>query len=184
MFEYRTFKWMRSLLTICCLSLPICFAQHHNVHVRGTSPQSSGSILPPGTIDGSANPELIPDVIAYRIFLSAACQQPNSPIDEKARQAAMLSQARLSPAELVAAVSILANYQQQMSALEQAYNAAVAAKSNAAIRSGFAAQRDAIVTATKGALAGSLSGPAMARFDQLIQSEKRRMKLMPFPAMP
>jgi hypothetical protein len=101
----------------------------------------------------------------------------------------MLSQAHLSAAELAVIVDILAGYQQQMTALEKAYNAAVAAALAARSAStdwalkDFPAQRDAIVTGTKVALAARLSAPAMARLDQLVQSEKRRMKIVPFPPM-
>jgi len=35
--------------------------------------------LPPGTIDGSVTPELIPDIVAFRLFFSVACEGPANP---------------------------------------------------------------------------------------------------------
>jgi hypothetical protein len=123
--------------------------------------------------------------VAYRLFLNAACEQPQSKLDEKARQRAMLFRALLSEAELTATAGILAGYQQQMMVLEQSWNAAVAAgETPNASTQNFPAQRDAIVAAAKAALAASLSAPGMARLDQLIQSEKRHMKVVPYPNMP
>ncbi|MGA3077046.1 MAG: hypothetical protein ABSG56_25610 [Bryobacteraceae bacterium] len=111
--------------------------------------------------------------------------QTQSTLDEKARQRAILSRAQLSETELAAVVGILAGYQQQMGAIEGSWNAAVAAGEtpNAATQN-FPAQRDAIVTAARAALAASLSAQGMARLDQLIQSEKGHMKVVPYPNMP
>ncbi len=159
----------------------ICLAQHQHVH-----PQTSGAgKLPPGTIDGSVTPQLITDAVAYKLFLDAACEQPQSTLDERARQRAMLARARLSETELTAAARILAGYQQQMIVLEKDYNAAAASgPPSSAVALGFSGQRDAIVTATRAALATQVSAPGMARLDQLIQSEKRHMKVVPYPSMP
>lgn len=170
-------------LVAVCLSLPVCFAQHQHAQPRGAGNSAAG--LPPGTIDGSVTPQLITDAVAYRLFLNAACQQPQSTLDEKARQRAILSRAQLSETELAAVVGILAGYQQQMGVIEGSWNAAVAAGEtpNAATQN-FPAQRDAIVTAARAALAASLSAQGMARLDQLIQSEKGHMKVVPYPNMP
>src|SRR5581483_12211341 len=123
MFANKTYWRISSILTIC-LSSSICFAQHHEIHVRSATSQAGGSILPPGTIDGAIHPELIPDATAYRLFLSAACEQPTSQLDEKARQRALLARAQLSEDELATIGVILADYRQRITELEQAYNAA------------------------------------------------------------
>jgi hypothetical protein len=165
-------------LAAICLSLSVCYAQHQHVHV-----QPAGN-LPAGTIDGSVSPQLITDAVAYRLFFNAACEQPQS-ANEDARQRAMLARAHLSDAELTTVSGILTDYRQQMNALEQAWSAATAGghTPNAATQN-FPAQRDEIVTATKAALAARLSAQGLIKLDQVIQSEKRHMKVVPYPNMP
>ncbi len=47
-----------------------------------------------------------------------------------------------------------------------------------------ASQRDAIVAATRAALAAQVSAPGMARLVQLAQSGKRHMNVVSYPKMP
>ena len=179
----------RPLITLASKLIPIslffsiCFAQHQHVHPLSSA--NGQNNLPPGTIDGALTPQLISDAVAYRLFLNAACEQPQSKLDEKGRQRAMLSRARLTEAEITAVASILAGYHRQIADVERAWNSAVAdPKVASSAAQNFSAQRDALVTATKASLALQLSLGGMHRLDQLIQSEKRNMKVVPYPNMP
>ena len=129
-------------------------------------------------------PQLISDAVAYHLFLSAACEQPQSKLDEKARQRAILSRAQLAEPELAAMAGILAGYHQQMAVLDQSFSSTAAAGERPRAAADYAAQRDAIVTSTRAALAAQLSAGSMARLHQLVQSEKRYMKVIPFPTSP
>ena len=53
-----------------------------------------------GGVDGSVNPELIPDSTAYRVFFRALTADA-----DQQRQQAMLSRAKLAPPDLTAALA-------------------------------------------------------------------------------
>jgi hypothetical protein len=142
-------------------------------------------ILPPGTIDGSVTPELIPDSTASWLFFTAASVKPNRSVNEQARQRALLAGAGLSHEDMIQVATILAEFRDQMTSLEQSYDTAMQAAqaSHSVAELDFTSQRDAVVSATRTVLAAKLSPGALKRLDRLIQSEKRRMKIVPFPGM-
>lgn len=151
-------------------SLP---AQHKHAEARVVE-GTGGAILPPGTIDGSVTADLIPDDTAYRIFLSAASRQPMSPIDELSRQRAMLSRARLSENDFGEFAAIVADFQAKMEALDHSSHSPAIDP---------AVSHNSILMAARNQLATRLSAEGLSNLHRLIQVEKRRMKIVPFPAM-
>lgn len=141
-----------------------------SVLVGPSAAQSSNQV----TVDGSVTPDKIPDSIAYRMFLAAASLNPNSTIGEKARQQAFLSAAGLTAEEIGPAAVVLAQFQQQLMAINQASLSSADQSS----------RLDALVATTNAALAAALSPGSMTRLTKFIQSEKRKIRFVTTAAMP
>lgn len=159
--------------------VPLVPAQHIESHRHIHSGGNAGRLFPAGTVNGAVG-EPIPDTVAYRLFLTAATEHPESKVDEKARQRALLSQARWSEAELHAAAAVLSDYRSALEALAQSFNARVSA--GAAQIEDLNTAQASLVAATRLRLAAFLSPASLTGLDRLVQSEKRKMKIVPFPA--
>jgi hypothetical protein len=142
---------------------------------------TQGKALPPGSIDGSKTPELIPDSTAYRIFFRALTTDA-----DLARQQAMLGRAQLSPADLAHALAVGAQFESLRATYKQHVKDAIAAAqidSTKFDQSALAAEQAALGTQVKSLLQARLSKKGMASLDALIQSEKRNMTISPVPDM-
>ena len=134
----------------------------------------------PVMIDGAKHPELIPDLVAYRLFFITVSEPQQATAEQRARQRAQLLTAGLKEGDLQHASSVLATFKAEYGDLVERYNESV----DVANRSGkapdlqtFLSQQDELVQATREALAGALSPGGMTRFDAHVQSEKRNMRV-------
>jgi hypothetical protein len=128
-------------------------------------------------IDGSVHPELIPDAVAYRLYLVAVSAGPAALPDERARQHSNLQRAGLSDEDIQSAAIVLANFKTQYSALIDQYNQTAEATKSLDGMPLFLAKRDALVQATRDALKSSLTPRGMAGLHVSIQREKAKMKV-------
>lgn len=76
-------------------------------------------------IDGSQHPELIPDSIAYRLFLTVVAEPPNASEERKPRQKAFLRSAGLDDNDIQAAIPVLATFKVKYRDLIETYNQSV-----------------------------------------------------------
>jgi hypothetical protein len=133
-----------------------------------------------GLIDGSQHPELIPDAVAYRLFLLGISEPPNAPEQRKPRQLAFLKSAGLDDSDIKQAIPILAHFKVEYKRLIDDYNQKVV-EANAAHKStdfeGLIFRRDELVESTRDALKRVISPDSMARFDEQVQIQKRNMKV-------
>lgn len=118
-------------------------------------------------IDGSVNPELIPDTLAYRLYFLAVTSLP----PDIGRYAMPLATAT----DLQAATTAIVAFRTAYDSLSNNYNQQVQAGSNPDPNF-FASQRDALVASTRAALQKTLSVDGMQKFDAHVQGEKKRMK--------
>lgn len=81
------------------------------------APPPAGQSDPPGTIDGSKNPELIPDTVAYRLVLLAIAEPENASDAQKARFRAKIGGAQLGEDDIQMLLGIVGPFQNQMDAL-------------------------------------------------------------------
>ncbi len=143
------------------------------------SPESS-SIQSGAVIDGSAHPEKIRDVDAYRLFFAVAAQPANATQTEKSRQLALLRNMRLQRADSDRVISILVDFSDKYDALIKNYNdfatAAETSNTDAEIRS-FRKARDLLVLSTRAKLQATLSFQGMVLLDSFVQKEKKHMKV-------
>src|SRR5579859_4214650 len=155
-------------------------------HARPSVLQSSLSLpsdhvhlgLVPGqVIDGSKNPELIPDSVAYRLYFVATAI-PVLPTDEQTRiQRARLGSTGLAQKDKEALSFVLANFTVQHAEIVKAYNDGAAQVPNKAQCPALAyaqllAQRDQLVHTTRDKLNTLLTPQALTQLDSYIQKEK------------
>lgn len=72
---------------------------------------------PPGTIDGSKNPELIPDEVAYRVLMIAVAEPEDAAEEQKARARAKMHAAHLNDADLDLFLSTANRFVSQVDAI-------------------------------------------------------------------
>jgi hypothetical protein len=163
MIRYVTF------LVLCAFALG-AWAQNPVSHQHATAA--------PDLIDGSKNPELIPDSTAYRLFFLGVSEMPSPSLAETTRQRAHLTRAGLKENDLQAAAPVLASFKTQYAALIAQYNesADVKAGSQAGLAL-FLSKREALVQATRDELRTALSPKGMASFHAHVIAEKVNMKV-------
>lgn len=159
----------------------ILFRRESSV-ARASAPmgQPMATSQTPGLIDGSKNPELIPDSTAYRLFLLTVAVPLDAPPAELKRQHALLRWSGLDENDVQPAVEILSDFRSQYDELVNQYNesAAQADKAGGAPDlQTFLYQRDALVKYTRERLKLNLTPTGMASLDAHVQQEKQGMKV-------
>lgn len=142
------------------------------------SQQHPQAVLPPDTIDGSVTPELIPDIVACRLFFTAASAAPHdvtasashlpSPVGtaESPRQRAKLHPAELNSDDEAALVAILADFRASLDSIQIS-----------------GTSLNDLAQQTLDLLQARMSPDGYQRLLQHIRSEKKKMKMIPFPDM-
>lgn len=141
---------------------------------------------PPGTVDGSKNPELIPDEVAYRLFFLAVAEPQNASDDHKARARAKLNPTGLDEQDTETLLGALAEFRSQIDPL---HTQAVEIRA----RSPFphpdstdwqqlktlGQQRDKVVRDTVTWVPTRLTPLGRQMLDAYLQEAKRGMKIIP-----
>ena len=128
------------------------------------------SPLPAGSIDGAVNPELIPDVVAYRLFFSAAAEGSSPSSLQVVRQDAKLRPIQLAPDDKAALVDALSEFKNNIA---QALT----------LPSPVPGYLDATAQATVDRLRTKMSAGGFQRMEAYVRSQKRLMKRVPYPDM-
>ncbi|MEO8657450.1 MAG: hypothetical protein ABI693_03230 [Bryobacteraceae bacterium] len=133
-------------------------------------------------IDGSQNPTLISDRIAYRLFFLALAEPRNPTPEQRKRLSAKLTLAALSGDDIDFIASALADYQERGTDLLRKHQPTGGSQAIGP-NSTFEDDMDTLVSRTQSAIKARLAPGAFARLDRLVQREKANMKAMPFPQM-
>lgn len=97
---------MRKPLLVGCLALAVCCL---------SSAQSDRQTpLPPGSVDGAINPELIPDEVAFRLFLTSLASTSTPTPAPIAEQKAKLRPIGLSKADTAAVIQALSAFRNSL----------------------------------------------------------------------
>jgi hypothetical protein len=134
----------------------------------------------PNVIDGAVHPELIPDSIAYRLYLVAVSTGANPTKAEQERQHVHLMKTGLDDIDERMLVILLADFRAKYDALVAEYNASA--------RAAFAQNEttdvhillnklDALVQSTRDTISVRLSSQGAAHFHSFVLSEKKNMKV-------
>jgi hypothetical protein len=155
----------RSIFVLLTLLLPSWFLL---AQVLGSNSPS----LPPGFIDGSKTPDLIPDHAAFRlVFLSLTMSASTQ--NAMARQDAFVDKVGLSDVDKATLKRVLITFASEHSALEQA----IAAKGSGSPE--LLAQGWTIVQATRDLLTHQLTAEGNARLVQYVIRAKAHMRVRP-----
>jgi hypothetical protein len=171
------------------------------VVVTGTPPQEANTTTqaqvptakpdPPGTIDGSKNPELIPDDVAYRLVLLAVAEPEDATDTQKARFRAKIAPAGVDEEDTEAFLGILGPFQKQLDALNT--QAEEIRARNPFPRPGavdyqklleLSKQRQQVFAEAMSAVPARLSLAGAAKLQAYVQNKKRGMKYLPDMPMP
>lgn len=149
-----------------------------------TSPSTAGhqhGVGPTQVIDGSLNPELIPDSTACRLFFLVAGTAPNPKAEEKARQLAHVDKIGLNTEDRELLIPILNAFKAQYADLIQHYNVSAEALATAGQVpdvNAFLVQRENLVQETRDKLLKVLTPEGVNLLNQHLQLEKRAMRLV------
>jgi len=167
-------------LAIVFLYCAAAFGQLPKDKLDGMSSTHMHSNAANDMIDGAQHPELIPDVVAYRLFLLGISEPPNAPEERKPRQLAFLRSAGLDDNDINEAIPILSGFKQEYKQMIDQYNQSVL-EANAQRRNpdfeGLIVRRDELVRSTRDALKRAISTAGMAQFDEYVQLQKRNIKI-------
>jgi len=141
---------------------------------------------PPGTIDGSKNPELIPDDAAYRAVFVALAEREEATEAEKAVFRDTAASTGLDEQDTEALFRILAAFRKQMDDLRAQAKQILtrnpiplAGTSDYQQLVELSKKQGAAFREATSALPARLSLEGVAKFDAYVQKEKRRMKYRP-----
>ena len=160
---------------------PICTQRSRCSSSATASSTSTTPVLPPGTIDGSKTPDLIPDIVAYRLVFVAFSEPPNPTAEQASRQHAKLGSLELSKPDIDIFSSELSRFHDRYRQLIAGQTPNTPATDDA--RGAFIQARDAIVSDTVAALESRGSANAIIRFKAFVLSEKKHMTMAPVPKM-
>lgn len=141
---------------------------------------------PPGMIDGSKNPELIPDQAAYRAVLLAFAEPENPTDAQKARFHAKIAPAGLGGLDTDAFFAVLTHFRKQSDALHT-QAAAILARNplphpdsvDYQTLKDISQQEQSVFAEAISAIPARLSLDGAAKLDTFIKNEKRGMKYVP-----
>lgn len=128
-------------------------------------------------VDGSRNPELIPDSTAYRVvFLHLSVPASYTSYDKRV-QLSHLTTVGLEPRDSQAALVVLADFRSQYDAWVARWNAEAARAGVNFSAAVFVKQEEDMVQAIRDALKRDMTPIGMLKFDAFVQSSKRSITL-------
>ena len=157
----------------------LIFAFAFRAGAQSSPPQHQHAVQ--SLVDGAVHPELIPDSLAYRLYLVALTTGQNPTEAEQKHQRAHLMKTGLADTDQQMSISILSDFRAKYDALVAEYNgsarAALARNEMADVRS-FMRKLDDLVQSTRDTISVRLSSRGTARLHSFIVSEKKNMKVL------
>jgi hypothetical protein len=143
-------------------------------------PQHQHNVTAPKIIDGAAHPELIPDSVAYRLYLVAVSTGQNPTESDQKTQRAQLGQTGLDDIDRQVLTSILSEFRVKYDSLVAEYNdsakKALARNEMTDVRD-LLKKIDELVQSTRDNISTRLSSKGAAKLNSIIVSEKKNMKV-------
>jgi hypothetical protein len=131
-------------------------------------------------IDGAVHPELIPDAVAYRLYLVTVSTGQNPTEAEQKRQRAHLMKTGLDDTDQQMFVSVLSDFRAKYDALVAEYNesarAALAHNETTDVHI-LLYKLDALVQSTRDTIGVRLTSQGAAQLHSFVLSEKKNMKV-------
>jgi hypothetical protein len=133
-------------------------------------------------IDGSVHPELIPDSLAYRLYLTAVAIDQYATEDAQKKQHAHLMKTGLRETDKQTLISILADFKSKYEALVNSYNESAKAaltRNETADVQGLLKKLDELVQSTRDSISARLTSKGAAQLHSFVMIEKQNMKVLP-----
>jgi hypothetical protein len=130
----------------------------------------------PNVIDGAVHPELIPDSVAYRLYLVPISTGQNPTKADQERQRAHLTKTSLSATDQQLFVSILSDFRTKYDTLVADYNTAAKADATTDVHT-LLNKLDDLIQSMRDAISVRLPSQGAARLYSFVVSEKKNMKV-------
>ena len=135
------------------------------------------NMAPPDLIDGAKNPNLIPDLTAWRLWLiSVTTEDPDHPELAADRTRAFLRAAAIQESDLPAAEEALSHFRTDYATLLESHNTRLNSGENVPI-SEFVLQRDTLVKATQTSMLGKIGQVSAGRLKAWVIGQKKSMQI-------
>jgi hypothetical protein len=160
--------------------LLVCRAQAQIVSDQLGGPSHVHASATDGIVDGAANPELVPDSVAYRLYFIAVSEKPNPTPEEATRQLAHIRRIGLEDTDQNALIDVLTEFKTRYDEMVTQFNAIAEADTAAGTRpdiATFLRNRDKLIQDVREALARALSQEGVAKLNNHVQAEKKNMKV-------
>ncbi|MGC1418485.1 MAG: hypothetical protein WA817_24590 [Candidatus Acidiferrum sp.] len=145
-----------------------------------TPPQHQHTLTVPNLIDGAVHPELIPDSLAYRLYLLTMATGPNPTESEQMRQHVHIMRTGLLDTDQRTLIDILSDFRSRYDALVNEYNSsamAANARSESTDAQPLLRKLDDLVQSTRDSISARLSTQGAAKLHAFVVSEKKNMKI-------
>ena len=140
------------------------------------SPPQEHEHAAPTVIDGAVHPELIPDSVAYRLYLISVSTAQNPSEAEQQRQRRQLVKTGLADTDQQLLVGVLSYFRAQYDALVTEYNDSAKAGNAPDVHS-LLKGIDDLVQSTRDTISVRLSSRGAAKLHAFVVSEKKNMKV-------
>jgi hypothetical protein len=141
---------------------------------------------PPGTIDGAKNPELIPDEMAYWLIILAVAEPADATEEAKERAWAKIAPIGFSEEDAAAFLTLLAEYQGQVDAVDkqvvEIYQATPIPDPASTVYKelvDLGKQKDQLTKDAVAAIPAKLSEDGLIKLSSYLPEAKKGMKIIP-----
>lgn len=183
MHRTKTPLFILSVAAVIAISLTV-FPFHSRTQAaqQNATGMMPNMTAPVSTIDGSRNPELIPDSEAYKLLFLSLSLEPSKPDDQvdAARRLAFVKQTGISDAEVAKVLTIMDEFRSQYETLTANYNAAATADAAKGIiedLTHYGEDVDGLVSMTRLSLQGALQTDSLSKFQSHVQRLKRHIRM-------
>ena len=143
---------------------------------QSSPPQHQHTVAAPNLIDGAVHPELIPDSVAYRLYLVAVSTGPNPTETDQTHQRAHVMKTGLVGTDQQILISVLSDFRSKYDALVTDYNASAKADSTTDVHA-LLKKLDDLIQSTRDTISVRLSSRGAAKLHSFVVSEKKNMKV-------
>lgn len=140
------------------------------------NPPPHHQVAAPNVVDGGVHPELIPDSVAYRLYLVAVSTSQNPTEVDQQSQRAHVMRTGLVETDRQMLTSILSDFRVKYDALVKEYNDSAKADATSDVH-GLLKKIDDLVQSTRNSISVRLSSQGAAKLHAFVVSEKKNMQM-------
>ncbi len=183
---WRTLRWRLGALLVTALASGFITLSSLRAPVEahpttGQTQQATVPPDPPGTIDGSKNPELISDFKAWEVFFNSVAVPQTAPESKKWEGTDKFRRAQLSPQDTAEVIKAMAEFYERRSELQASANQLRREGSSEEAFAQLQSEARSLVESSRRTLESRLTPDGAARLGQHVVGLKLKIKLLPAP---